>query len=218
VCLKNLEAIMKVLIVDDHAVVRHGIRQIINDAIQGVEFGEASNAADAASKAWGEPWDVVILDISLPSRNGLDVLKDIKREKPDLPVLMLSMHPEDQFAVRTFKAGASGYLTKESAPEELVKAIHKVCSGGKYISEEMAEVLADSLKAGEFTNPHELLSDREYEVLCLIASGNTVSQIADKLSLSVKTISTYRARVLEKMKLRTNAELTHYAIRMGLVK
>jgi DNA-binding NarL/FixJ family response regulator len=165
-----------------------------------------------------KPWDVAILDISMPGMNGLDALKQVKQEFPDLPVLILSMYPEEQYAIRTIKAGADGYLTKSSAPEELVNAIKKVHGGGKYVSPSLGEALALTVKPGVEKDPHELLSDREYQVLCLIGSGKTVSEIADKTNLSVTTISTYRARILEKMRMKTKAEQARYAIQQGLVE
>ena len=158
------------------------------------------------------------MDISMPGMNGLDALKQVKQEFPDLPVLIFSMHPEEQYAIRMFKAGADGYLTKSSAPEELVKAIKKVHGGGKYVSPSLGEALASTVKPGAEKDLHELLSDREYQVLCLIGSGKTVSEIADTMNLSVTTISTYRARILEKMRMKTNAEMTRYAIEQGLVE
>ena len=167
---------------------------------------------------WKQEWDVIVLDISMPGRSGLDVLKELKQARPKIHVLMLSMHSEDQFAVRVLRAGASGYMTKDSAPEELVGAIKKILHGGKYVSPSLAEKLAFALVPDTDKPPHESLSDREYEVLRLIAAGKTVSEIADQLSLSVKTISTYRARILEKMNMRTNAELTHYAIQHHLAE
>jgi two-component system invasion response regulator UvrY len=209
---------MRVLIADDHAVVRRGLEQILADAFEEIEVGEAKNAEEAIERADREEWDVVILDISMPGRSGLDALKEIRKSKTGLPVLILSIYPEDQFATRALKAGASGYMTKESAPEELVNAIHKVMSGGKYVSAALAEKLAADLekdRAG--VPPHQRLSDREYEVLLLIASGHTISEIANKFSLSVKTISTYRARILEKTSLKSNADLVRYAIAHGLI-
>lgn len=208
---------MKVLVVDDHAVVRRGLQKILSDADMGFEFGEAQNGAEALDALRAAEWDVVILDLSMPGRGGLDVLKDIKREQPRLPVLVLSIYPEDQFATRVLKAGASGYMTKETAPEELVVAIRKVVGGGKYVSSSLGELLASEMEQDREGAPHERLSDREYEVLRLIASGKTVTEIADNLSLSVKTISTYRSRITEKTDLHTNSELTRYAIRHGLV-
>lgn len=210
---------MRVLIVDDHAVVRRGLQQILADEFDDIQFGEATSAQEALDQLRIEEYDVVILDVSMPGRSGLDALKEIKKDRPHLPVLMLSFHPEDQFATRVLKAGASGYMTKESAPEELVNAINKVLKGGKYVSSALAEQLAEDLErdaAGIL--PHKKLSDREYEVLLDIARGRTVSDIADKLTLSVKTISTYRARILDKMNLNNNAELVRYALRHDLVE
>src|SRR5882762_8754405 len=209
---------IKILIADDHAIVRRGLKKVLAETSDIVVAGEATNGREALEKLQAGNWDVLVLDINMPGRSGLDILKDIKRLRPELPVLVLSMHAEEQFATRTLKAGASGYLNKESAPEELVKAIRKVCSGGKYVSATQAERMVGELTGDTDKLPHELLSDREYEILCLIASGKTPTQIAGELSLSVKTVSTYRARILEKMNLTTNAQLTHYAIKGGLVE
>jgi DNA-binding NarL/FixJ family response regulator len=209
---------MRILIADDHAVVRHGLKQILADDFPKAEYGEARNGQDALNRVWKERWDVVILDITMPGRGGLEILKEIKKARPKLPVLVLSMHPEDQFAVRVLKAGASGYMTKESAPEELVGAIRKVLAGGRHISASLAEIMAAYLTVKTEKPPHELLSNREFQVLRQIASGRTVSEIARELSLSVRTVSTYRTRILEKMGLKTNAELTHYAFQNQLVK
>ena len=210
---------MKILIVDDHAVVRRGLQQIVLDEYEDLVFGEATNGQEALEVLAQRDWDVMVLDISMPGRSGLDVLKEIRRERPDIPVLVLSMHPEDQFAVRVLRAGASGYMTKETAPEELVTAIGKVLGGGTYVSPSLAEILAQDLQrnAGE-SSLHRRLSDREYEVMLMIASGKAVSEIANELSLSVKTISTYRARILDKVQMKSNAELTRYAIMQGLVE
>ena len=208
---------MKILIADDHAVVRQGVKQILADAFPKAGYGEARNAQETLSRVWEEEWDVIILDITMPGRSGLDVLREIRKDRPRLPVLLLSMHPEDQFAVRMLKSGAAGYLNKESAPEELVGAIKKVIAGGRYVSPALAEIMASYLTVETQKPPHERLSDREFQVLRQIASGRTVSEIAAELSLSVKTVSTYRARTLEKMGLRNNAELTHYAIQNQLV-
>lgn len=209
---------IKVLIADDHAIVRSGLKQILDETGGEIQvLGEAANGREVLEKIQGQEWDVLVLDITMPGRSGLDILKDIRQLKPKLPVLILSMHAEEQFATRMLKAGASGYLNKESAPEELVKAIRKVCDGGKYVSPAQAERMVSELAGDSDKPPHELLSDREYEILCLIASGKTATQIAKQLSLSVKTVSTYRSRILEKMKLGTNAQLTHYAIKTGLV-
>jgi len=208
---------MKILLADDHAVVRHGLQQILTDAFKRATYGEARNAQEALDLVWKQDWDVVVLDITMPGRSGLDVLREIKKFKPSLPVLVLSMHPENQFAVRVLKCGASGYMTKESAPEELVGAVKKVLAGGRYVSNSLAENLAASLSASQKA-PQEKLSDREFQVLRLIASGKMVTDIARELSLSVKTISTYRSRILEKMGMKNNAELMHYAIQHRLVE
>ncbi len=208
---------MRILIVDDHAVVRTGLKQILNEASEPFEMEEAASGCDAVKKVREGDWDMVLLDIGLPDKNGIEVLKQIKSEHKKLPVLMLSMYPEDQYAVRALRAGASGYMTKESAPDELLNAITKVSNGGRYVSAELAEMLVFGLDEDSDKPAHEQLSDREYEVLRMIASGKAVSEIAEELKLSVKTISTYRARILEKMNMRHNAELTHYAIKHGLV-
>lgn len=209
---------MKILIVDDHAVVRQGIKQIISEMEGPVEIGEAGNGSDAVRMLRDGEWDMVLLDINLPGRNGIEMLKQIKGEWKKLPVLMLSMYSEDQYAMRAIRSGAAGYMTKETAPDELLNAINKVMCGGRYISAEVAEKLVFEQDEGGDELPHHELSDREYEVLRLIASGKTVSEIADQLALSVKTISTYRSRILEKMKMKHNAELTHYAIKHELVE
>lgn len=208
---------MRILIADDHAVVRQGLKQILAEEFKHAEFGEASNVQEAIEKVWKEPWDVVVLDITMPGRSGLEVLKEIKKSRPKLPVLMLSMHPEDQFAVRLLKIGASGYMTKESAPNELVGAVKKVVAGGRYVSPALAEKMAAYLAIDVQTAPHERLSDREFLVLRLIASGKNPTTIAKDLGLSVKTISTYRMRILEKMSMANNSELTHYAIQNNLL-
>ena len=208
---------INILIVDDHAVVRAGLRQIISGVSGMAVADEAGDAGEALSKIKKSVYSVVVLDISMPGKSGLDVLKEIRDAYPKLPVLMLSMYPEDQYAVRALKSGASGYMTKDSAPEELVTAIRTVAAGRKYISSDLAERLVYNLDADVKKEPHEILSDREYQVLCMIASGKTISEIADQLSLSVKTISTYRSRILEKMQLKNNAEMTNYAIRNRLI-
>ena len=208
---------LNILVADDHTIVREGLKQILSGVPDIIVAGEASDGNQALNQVYNGDYDLVLLDIAMPGISGLDVLKQLKTEKPDLPILMLSMYPEEQYAVRTLKAGASGYLTKESAPEELIAAIRKVCAGGKYVTSSLAEKLALYLKA-DFEKPaHEHLSDREYQVVLMIASGKTVSQIATELSLSVKTISTNRSRALSKMGMKTNAELTYYAIKHGLV-
>jgi DNA-binding NarL/FixJ family response regulator len=208
--------VIRILIVDDHAVVRNGVKLIFAGDSGTATFGEAANANEAIQLAREEEWDVVLMDISLGERSGLEVLKDMKSIKPKLPVLILSMHSETQYARRAFKAGAAGYITKDSSPEELTKAIEKVASGGKYVSSKLAELLVTDLDDAD-KMPHERLSDREFEIMCLLASGKTVSEVASQLFLSIKTISTYRSRLLEKMSMRTNAELTHYAISNKLV-
>jgi DNA-binding NarL/FixJ family response regulator len=208
---------MRILLADDHAVVRHGLKQILTDAFKRATYGEARNAQEALDLIWKQDWDVVVLDITMPGRSGLDVLREIKKSKPRLPVLVLSMHPENQFAVRVLKSGASGYMTKESAPDELVGAVKKVLAGGRYVSNALAENLAASLSVNQKA-PQEKLSDREFQVLRLIASGKMITDIARELSLSVKTISTYRSRILEKMDMKNNAELMHYAIQHRLVE
>jgi two-component system, NarL family, invasion response regulator UvrY len=209
---------MKILITDDHVVVRKGLRQILADEFKKAEFTEAGNASEALDRIRRENWDVVVLDITMPGRSGLEALKEIKEARPKLPVLVLSMHPEDQFAVRVLKAGASGYMTKESATDELVGAVRKIVAGGRYVSPALAEKMASYLAIDTPRPPHERLSDREFVVLRMIASGRTVSQIAEELSLSVKTVSTYRVRILEKMGMTSNAELTHYAIKNQVVE
>ena len=208
----------KILIADDHPVVRAGLKELLTGALGKVAFAEAKTALEALEQVGKEDWSLVILDVSMPGRSGIDILGEVKTTRPKLPVLMLSMHPEDQFAVRVLKSGASGYMTKESAPEELVGAIKKVLAGGRYVSNALAEKMASYLAIDTPKPPHERLSDREFVVLRMIASGKTVSQVADELSLSVKTVSTYRTRILEKMGMMSNAELTHYAIKNQLVE
>ena len=208
---------IRALIADDHAVVRQGLKQILGDTPEMLVAGEAANGQEVLDKVRAETWDVVVLDISMPDRSGLDILKQLRSERPNLPVLVLSMHSEDQYAMRVLKAGASGYLTKDSAADELVKAIRKVVSGGRYVSSFLAEKLALEIGADSNKLPHETLSDREFQVLRLIAAGNSVTEIAAELYLSPKTVSTYRARLLQKMNLGTNAELIHYAIQNHLI-
>ena len=205
---------LRILTVDDHEVVRRGLKEMFTES--SAIFGEARSGAEALTLVREQPWDVVILDISLGGRNGLEVLGDIKQLKPTLPVLILSMHAEEQYAVRAFKAGASGYVNKASPGEELRRAILKIVKGGQYVGPSLAEKIVLQLARPEQL-PHESLSDRELEVLLAIASGKTVGEIAQQLSLSDKTISTYRRRILDKMDMKTSAELTHYAIRNGLV-
>lgn len=208
---------IRILVADDHAIVRRGLRQIVADESDMEVVGEAQTTQEILDLARQEEWDVIVLNISMPGRGGFEALKALKQTHSKRPVLVLSMYPEDQFAVRAFRAGAAGYMTKESAPEELVQAIRKVVRGGKYVSPSLAEKLAAELGEDAERPPHEALSDREYHVLCLLASGKTVTQIAAEMSLSVKTISTYRARLLEKMRMKTNAEVTRYAIEHRLV-
>ena len=208
---------IKILIADDHAIVREGLKQILAESGGIVVSGDAENGNDAIKLARTIEADVLLLDISMPDKSGIEVLKQIKKETPKLAVLVLSMHREDQYAIRSLKAGASGYLNKQSAPAELVDAIRQVASGRKYISPALAQELANQIGDDRNVPPHETLSDREYQTLVMIASGKTVSDIALELSLSVKTISMYRTRLLQKMKLRHNAELTHYAIKNNLV-
>src|SRR5262249_1949327 len=205
---------LKILTIDDHEVVRRGVKDLFTASI--AEFGEARSGPEALKLIRERDWDIVVLDISLGGRSGLEVLSEIKQLRPELPVLILSMHAEEQYAVRAFKAGASGYINKASSGEELRGAILKIIKGGQYVSPALAERIVLDLSRSDKL-PHESLSDRELEVLCRIASGKTVGEIAVELSLSNKTISTYRRRILDKMQLKTNAELTHYAIRNGLV-
>ena len=208
----------KILLIDDHEVVRAGVKRIFDKHPEGaVLFGEASTAPEALDLVRTQDWDAVVLDLSLDGRDGLEVLKEMKQIRPRLPVLILSMHSEELFARRAFKAGASGYLTKDIPRSELVSAINKVIEGGMYVSSTLAEELVVDLRRGADRPPHELLSNREFEVMRRIASGRTVSEIAQLLSLGDSTISTYRARILEKMGVRTNAELTYYAIQSKLV-
>ncbi len=208
---------MKILIADDHAVVRQGLRAILAEEFPTARFGEAEDTPGVLQQAAQEDWDIVILDISMPGRGGLDALHELKRRQPRLPVLVLSIHPPDQFAVRCLRAGAAGYLTKESVPEELVEAVNKALGGGSYVSAAVAERLATYLQVAPEGPVHEVLSDREFQILCMIASGKTVGQIADELSLSVSAVSTYRRRMLDKMGMETNAELTRYAVEKGLL-
>jgi len=208
---------MRVLIADDHAVFRRGLKETISEAFPKVAFGEAKSAQEALEHARVRDWDIVILDISMPGKSGLDILNDLKRLRPRLPILLLSMHPEEQYARRALKAGASGYLTKESVPEELKLAVRKIVAGGRYVSSTLAETLASDLRKGVDVPVHEILSDREFQVLRMIASGKTVKQIADEIGLSVKTVSTYRARILEKTDLKTTAALIRYAFQAQLV-
>jgi DNA-binding NarL/FixJ family response regulator len=209
---------IRILIADDHAIVRRGLRQILEESLEMKVVAEAANGADALHWIRANDCDVALLDISMPGRSGIEVLKQLREEKPKLPVLILSIYPEDQYAVRLIKAGAAGYLTKESAPTEVVEAVRRVASGKKYISLTVAEMLADEIGAPDEKLPHQTLSDREYQVFLLFASAKTATEIAAVLALSVKTVSTHRHRILEKMRLRNNAELMHYAIEKHLVE
>ncbi len=207
-----------VLIADDHAIVRQGLRLILSETDDLVVAGEAEDGADAMILARQQPWDVFLLDVTMPNRDGIDTLKQLKKEFPRSPVLILSMHPEEQFAVRALKAGASGYLNKQSAPEQLVTAIRQVATGKKYVSAAVAQQLANAISDDSDKPPHERITDREYQVLSLIASGKTLTQVAETLNLGVATVSTYRARLLEKMGLRSTAELIRYGLENGLVE
>ena len=209
---------MRVLIVDDHAIVREGLRRILTDVFPDLEVGEAATAPEALKQVRKGTWDILILDLSLPGRNGLEVLKEIHRLRPRLPVLVMTMYAVDQYALRSFRAGASGYVTKGSPPEDVIEAVQKLLAGGKYMTSALAEHLATTLFSRDTGRPlHEALSDRELQVLRMLANGLTVKEIAFQLKLSEKTISTYRARVLEKMNMRTAAQLMRYAIRTHLV-
>ena len=208
---------IRVLIADDHAIVRQGLKQILSETEDLLVAGEADDGAEALLLARQTPWDVYLLDVSMPNRNGIDTLKQLKKEFPRLPVLILSMHPEEHYAVRALKAGAAGYLTKQSAPDQLVTAIRQVAQGRKFVSAAVAAELADAISTTDDKLPHERITDREYQVLTLIASGKTLIQIADALNLGVATVSTYRARLLEKMGLRNTAELIRYGLEHGLV-
>jgi two-component system invasion response regulator UvrY len=208
---------IRVLIADDHTIVRHGLKQIVDAEPNMKTVGEAKSGFEVLEIARKTPVDVVVLDISMPGRNGLETLKDLKRELPAIAIIVLSMHPKDQYAVRVIKAGASGYLTKEDAPEELVIAIQKAFRGEKYINPEVAELLADFIERGSADAPHKSLSDREFEVFCEIGKGKNLTQISEELFLSVKTISTYRSRIMEKCGMTTNAEITRYCIEHKLV-
>ncbi|MGQ9673933.1 MAG: response regulator [Candidatus Aminicenantales bacterium] len=209
---------IRVLIADDHTLVRKGLRQLLLQSRAVGVVDEAKDGKETIAKVCANPYDVVLLDISFPGRSGIEVLKQVKALRPKLPVLILSMHPEEQYAVRALRAGAAGYLTKESAPDELVEAIQKLARGGKYITASLADRLAEEVgEARAEGMPHERLSDREYQVMCMIASGKAVKEIGRELNLSVKTISTHRARILQKMGMKNNAQLTHYAIKYKLV-
>lgn len=208
---------MRVLIADDHAVVRRGLKETIREAFPNVAFGEAQTAAETLECVRNRAWDVVILDISMPGKSGLDILAELKRLRPKMPVLFLSMHSEDQYARRSLKAGAAGYLTKESVPDELKTAVRRVLNGRRYVSASLAERLAFDLAKGTNLPIHELLSDREFQVLRMLGQGKTVTAIADELSLNVRTVSTYRMRILEKTGMKTTGELIRYAVQAQLV-
>ena len=208
---------IKVLVADDHAVVRRGIRQILTEEPDILVGGEASTAQEVRDLVRGQRWDAIVLDINLHGGNGLELLSELRRDNRDVRVLVLTVYPEDQYGVRAIRAGAAGFLTKESAPDKLIEAVRKIAGGGRYVGPELAETLA-SLVADESTGPpHQRLSDREFEVFKKLASGRTVSQVAEELGLSVKTVSTHRTRILKKMQMSTNAELTHYAVKNELI-
>ncbi len=209
---------LRILVADDHAIVRKGLKQVLLDEFRAVEFGEACNGVEALAHVQKELWDIALLDVTMPGPSGLDVLKQLKELQPSTRVLVLSMHPEDQYAVRVLKAGASGYLTKNTASEQVAEAVKKVLGGGTYVSSSLAESLAGGLNEPPAKAPHEKLSDREFQILRLIAAGKSVKEIGYDLSLSVKTVSTYRTRLLHKLKLSTTAELIRYALREGLVE
>jgi len=208
---------IRVLVADDHALVRAGLKHILGMTGEISVVGEACNGQEVMAEARRTPCDIVLLDIGMPGRSGLDVLKQLRVEHPDVAVLMLTMYPEEQYAVRALRAGAAGYLTKDSGPEELVSAVRKVASGGRYVSMRTAESLAFEVQGGFRHSPHEALSDRELQVLCMIARGRTVKEVASELTLSPKTVSTYRSRVLTKLNLRNNSEIAYYAVKEGLV-
>jgi len=208
---------MKILIADDHTIFREGLKHILTEYPDMIIADEARNGREVLDKIWNNDYDMVLLDISMPGMTGLEALKQLKNDKPKLPVLVLSMHPEEQYAVRALRAGASGYLTKESAPDELMTAIRKISQGRKYITSSLAERLALEMETDSEKPLQDVLSDREYQVLRMIAEGKTVKHIAEELSLSIKTVSTYRTRIMEKMKMTTNAELMHYAMKHHLL-
>ena len=208
---------LRILVADDHEVVRKGLAKVLSETLQPVKIDEAGNGQEAVSKASKTEYDLVVLDMKMPGKSGLDVLKELKQHRPKLPVLILSMLPEEQFAIRAIRAGASGYLTKDAAGDELVLAIRKALKGERYISGSLAEILAGDLDGDSEKPPHEILSDREYQVMLMIASGKPVGAIAKELCLSVKTISSYRTNILLKTRMKNNAEITHYAIQNNLV-
>jgi DNA-binding NarL/FixJ family response regulator len=208
---------LRILIADDHAIIRKGLRQILLEAYPSAYIEEVGDAEAAINKTITREWDVIICDLSMPGRNGLEVVQHVKQNFPKLPVLILSIHPEEQYAIRALKAGAAGYLSKDAATEELVKAVQRILQGRKYISASLAEIMASELDQDASKPRHELLSDRELQVFKLIAAGTAVSEIAEKLSLSITTVSTYRARILEKMDIKTNADMTRYALEQKLI-
>lgn len=208
---------LRILIADDHAIIRKGLRQILLEEYPSAIIEEVGDAESAISKTITNNWDVIICDLSMPGRSGLDVVQHVKQNFPKLPVLILSIHPEEQYAIRALKAGAAGYLSKDAATDELVKAVQKILQGRKYISASLAEIMASELDQNGVKLPHELLSDRELHVFKLIAGGKGVTEIAENLSLSITTVSTYRARILEKMDIRTNADMTRYALENKLI-
>ncbi|HBB86779.1 MAG TPA: DNA-binding response regulator [Blastocatellia bacterium] len=209
---------IRILTVDDHAIVRNGVKVLFQGRPETATFGEASNAEEAARLVREQNWDVVVMDITLGDRSGIEVMKDLEAIRPGLPFIILTMHSEAQYARRAFKAGASGYITKDCLPDELARAIKKVAQGGKYVSPTLAEMLVMDVDRSFESAPHERLSDREFEIMRLLGSGKTVSEIARLISRSVKTVSTYRARILEKMGMRTNAEITYYVIHSKLLE
>jgi len=209
--------VIKILIADDHAILRRGLKEILVRELEGAIFGEAGNAQQVVTRVQSQVWDLIILDINMPGRSGFDLLGDLRQLRPELPVLVLSVHSEDQYAKRALRAGAAGYLNKETAPKELVKAVRKVLAGGRYVSEAFAEKLAMDLGAEVVPVPHEKLSAREFEVMRMIGSGKTIGQIAGELHLGVTTVSTHRARILKKMGMANNAELMRYVLANRLI-
>ena len=208
---------MRILIADDHAVVRRGLKEILADALPGAEFSEAGNGDEVLSHLGKSTISLLVLDISMPGRSGMDVLRDVKHSYPRMPVIILSCQPEEQYAMRCLRAGAAAYINKESAPEELALATKKILSGGRYVSASLAEKLIDNLDDSAGKPLHELLSDREFEVMRMIAAGVPLTEIGDRLHVSVKTVSTYRARIMEKMQMKSNAEVTRYAMTQSLI-
>lgn len=209
---------LSILLADDHKILRQGLKKILDERFKNSHYGEASNSEEVINLLNEKKWDIALLDLNMPGKSGLEILKDIKALRPEIPVLILSMYPEEQFALRVIKSGASGYLTKDSAPEELVQAVNKILEGRKYFTQSLAELLASEVKKPDAEYPHQLLSDREYEIFLMIASGKTVSQIGRELSLSPKTVSTHRAHILQKTKLKNNADMSLYAIRHKLLE